>query len=145
MMIKTLPDSWLPQVRFYDTATVVRKQKPRICAESTSMVAKLEPKIGSCRISNGRKDFTMANYQIHQTAVFYAHQRTKVRTTSSIREPSLIEPTIVTNGPKQVRRPQHKRGLKCQINHGKVIGNSMGGGIPKTCGTHQSTTIGWQP
>ena len=92
------------------------------------------------------KDFTLANCQIHQTAVSMPHQPTKVTRTTSIREPSLIEPTNVTTCPKQVHQLQHNRGwtdhgLK-QIRHGKVIGNILVGNIHKTCGTHQNTTVG---
>ena len=92
------------------------------------------------------KDVGSVNYQIHQTAVVMRHQPTKVTRTTSIMEPSLIEPTNVTNCPKQLHQPQHNHGptdhvLK-QINHGKVIGNTMAGVIHKTCVTHQSTTTG---
>ena len=92
------------------------------------------------------KDFTLADLQIHQTAVSMPHQPTKVTRTTSIREPSLIEPTNVTKCPKQVHQLQHNRGwsdhgLK-QIRHGKIIGNILVENIHKTCGTHQNTTVG---
>ena len=57
-------------------------------------------------------------------------------------ERSLIEPTSRTNCSQEVHQPQHNHGRMDLINHDKVIGNIMGGDIPKTCGTHQSTTIG---
>ena len=74
------------------------------------------------------------------------HHPPKVTQTTSFMEPSLIESTNVTNGPKQVHQPQHTHGrtdhgLK-RINHGKVIGNSLAGDIHNTYGAHQSTTIG---
>ena len=67
------------------------------------------------------KDFTLANYQIHQTALNTPHQPTKVMRTTSIREPSLIEPTNVTNQPQR-NHGRKDHGLK-QIRHGEAIGN----------------------
>ena len=65
-----------------------------------------------------------------------------VTRTTLIVGPLLIEPSNVTNCPKQAHQPQHIRGLKFRINHGKCIGNIMGVDIPKICGIHQSATIG---
>ena len=67
------------------------------------------------------KSCTLANCQIHQTAVDLPPLTNE--SDEDDFEPSLIDPTNVTNCPKQVHQPQHKRGLKCQINHGKVICN----------------------
>ena len=62
---KALPESCPPHVRFHDSATVrrlnhtftsgVSESKTLNTAQSTSKVANLEPKIGSCRVSNGGK------------------------------------------------------------------------------------------
>ena len=93
-----------------------------------------------------RKDFGFVNCQIHQP-VFPSHrQRTKVTRRTSFMELSLIEPTNLTNCPRQVHQPQHNHGRTDHglqlIRHGKVIGNILFGDIHKTCGTHLNTTIG---
>ena len=56
-------------------------------------------------------------------------------TEKNFKYPSLIEPTNVTNCPKQVHQsePNHRRVE--QLNHGKVIGNFMGGGIRQAVAT----------
>ena len=61
------------------------------------------------------KDFTFANYQNHQTTVKMLHQPTKVTKTTSIMEPSLIEPISVT-----VHRSRHNHGRMDQHKRGKV-------------------------
>ena len=100
-----------------------QKAKPRIRAKSTSKVAKLDPKIGSRRTSNRAKTI-FSNFQTHQTVVFLPHQPAKVTRTTSIMEPSLIEPTSVTICPTQVHRSQHNCSLKCQINLGTLVGGN---------------------
>ena len=65
-----------------------------------------------------------ANHQIHQTAVFMHHQPTTLTRTSSIMEPSSIDPTSVTNCLKPVHHSYRNRGLKCQTNLGKFVGGN---------------------
>ena len=89
-----------------------------------------------------RKDFGSVNFQINQTAVVVSHHPTEVTKTTSIVDPSLIKPTNMTNCPKQDHQPQHNHGRRDhglkQINHGNILARD----IHKTCGTHQSITIG---
>ena len=68
------------------------------------------------------KDFTFANYQNHQTTVKMLHQPTKVTKTTSIMEPSLIEPTSVT-----VHRSRHNHGRMDRHKRGIVVGKTTGG------------------
>ena len=54
---------------------------------------------------------------------------------------------VVPTCPKQVHRAQQNHGrmdhgLECRINHGKVIGKTMGGDTRKAYGIHHNTTIG---
>ena len=80
------------------------------------------------------KDLTVADCQVHKTVFKRRHQPTKATRTTSIMEPSLIEPTNVTNCPKQVPQSHQNPGRLDQINHGKVIDNIIGRDIPKVCG-----------
>ena len=57
-----------------------------------------------------------------------------------------MEPSTDRNDQRAQLSQQHNQvrsdhGLN-QINHVKVVGNILAGEIIKTCGTHQSTTIG---
>ena len=78
--------------------------------------------------------------------VFQSHRHPQsVAGTTSIMEPSVMKPTNVTECSRPVHQQPRNRGQTdhgiTQINHGKVTGNFMAGDIPKTCGTHQNTTI----
>ena len=52
-------------------------------------------------------------------------------------EPSVIEPTCVTKCPKQVHQSQRNHCGMDQFDHGKVVGNTIGGTIPLTHGIKQ--------
>ena len=80
---------------------VRQKGQPQKSAKSTLKVAKLEPKIGPFRTSDGARTPRL-------TAVFMPHQPTKVMMTTSIVEPSLIEPTSVAKCPEQVHQREGK-------------------------------------
>ena len=54
------------------------------------------------------EDFTFCELPGSPDSHVYAHQPTIVTRTTSIMEPSLIEPTSVTKCPKQVHQSQHK-------------------------------------
>ena len=158
MKMLTLPELWLLHdillcsFRRRTDGSVIRvlqtlwKAKTRIRAQSAQNIANLEPEDRLAQNFEVSKGITVANFQIHETAVNMPHQPTKVKRTTSILEPSLIEPTNVTNCLKQVHQPRRNRGRKGhglkQIRHGKVFGNFMVGDTRKTCRTHQSTTFG---
>ena len=73
------------------------------------------------------KDSTIANFQIHKTAFKRRHHPMKATRTTSILEPSSIEPT---NCLKQVLQSQRNHGRTDQINRGKVIRNLWVGTYP---------------
>ena len=60
----------------------------------------------------------------------------------SISQPSWIETVSADSCSRQMHRSQHNHGLKCQVEHGQVIGHIMESDIPSICGTHQNTSIG---
>ena len=69
---------------------------------------------GDCLAQNVElgKDFTLADYQIHQAAVnMPPHQPKNVTWMISKMEPSWIEPINVTNCPNQVHESQHNHVL----------------------------------
>ena len=151
LRIKTLPESWLPRERFGDLAEVrwlnqisnqgaPERTTSNMCEEHTEGC-----KVGAedWLVQNvGRsKDSTIGNCQIGQTAVFMPYHPTKVMMTTSIVEPSLIEPTCVTKCPEQVHHSQHNHGRKDQFDHGKVVGNIVGGSVPKFLGSNRASTL----
>ena len=84
------------------------------------------------------KDFGSVNCQIHQTTVVMPHRPTKVTRTTSVMEPSLIEPTNVTKSPIRAHGPWSQTDQSWQGSSAIFwLGDTR-----QTYCTHQSTTIG---
>ena len=132
---ETLPESRPPHVRFWRLG-----ENPT--AESC-LDARREEHTEDCRVGAEdwlvqnfelSKDSTLVHSKIHKTVFKRRRHPTKVTRTTSIVEPSLLEPTNVTNFPKKVPQSQHNHGRMDQTNHGKVIGNIMDGTSPRFVG-----------
>ena len=100
----------------------VRKQNLEYLQRCDVKSCKVGPKIGSCRTSNLARTLLLRTTRITRTTVKMLHQRTKVTKTTSIMEPSLIEPTSVT-----VHRSRHNHGRMDQHKRGIAVGKTTGG------------------
>ena len=110
-----------PNGLFFRLLQEQQEAKPQIRAKSTSTIVMLEPKIGSCTISNQTQSVCgFVNYQTQHQANF-VHQPAKVTQMISNMDPSRIESISVTYRSKQVHQLQHNHGLKDQANFGRII------------------------
>ena len=114
MMIKTLPESWPPHVGFRDSAAFRRPNRTLLHGASENRTSNTCEPLAELRTEQYS---TFVNCQIHKTAFKRHHHPTEVTTTTSIMDPSLIEPTNVTNCPKPVRQSQHVYARMEQIHH----------------------------
>ena len=141
LKIRTLPELWPLHDIFFENREEPMAQS---YTYTTSNIAKLAPKIWLVQNFELSKDLGSLNYQIHQTAVFMLHHPTKVTRTTSIMQASLTESINMLNCSRQTTRSWAT--ASCIVSNRSIMARSSAifwfWEIHKSCGIHQSTTIG---